>query len=280
MGVDVPRPKPATVLLQDKLHLLDEGSPDKLAFLAGESPDGREVAISIVDLPHLLVAGSTGSGKTIFLYAVITSLLHQHGADTLQLLLVDPKQTDFIYFEQLPHLRGGRVIIDPEEAIEALDRLLEEDLHERTQRLRQARCRNIQDYNSSVSAAEKLSYIVVVIDEYADLVQVLGNKERDAFEGRLTRLAQRARNVGIHLVIATQRPSADIVTSRLKTNLSGRIAFSLPSYHDSMTILDESGAENLVGRGDMLAKIEGTLDRLQGYYISPEELDAFIQSKS
>ena len=143
--------------------------------------------------------------------------------------------------------------------------------------MRQARCRDLLDYNERHPDAP-MPPIVVVIDEYADLVQVLNRSGRQEFERRLIRLAQRARNVGIHLVIATQRPSADIVTTSLKTNLPARIAFRLPSHHDSMTILGQPGAENLLGKGDMLFLTEGGVERLQGFYIKPNELAAFLSS--
>ncbi|HUW09872.1 MAG TPA: FtsK/SpoIIIE domain-containing protein, partial [Anaerolineae bacterium] len=131
------------------------------------------------------------------------------------------------------------------------------------------------DYNARHPNAPMVP-IVVAIDEYADLVQVLDRSGRQEFERRLVRLAQRARNVGIHLVIATQRPSADIVTTSLKTNLPARIAFRLPSHHDSMTILDQAGAENLLGKGDMLFLYSGQVERLQGFYVTPDELKGFL----
>jgi DNA segregation ATPase FtsK/SpoIIIE-like protein len=137
--------------------------------------------------------------------------------------------------------------------------------------------RDILDYNSTYVGAP-ISPIVVVVDEYADLVQVLDRSHREGFERQLIRLAQRARNIGIHLVIATQRPAADIVTTNLKANLPARIAFRLPSHHDSMTILDQAGAENLVGKGDMLFRSGGRMERLQGFYLASAELEEFLRS--
>jgi DNA segregation ATPase FtsK/SpoIIIE-like protein len=247
----------------------------RLPFLVGRSPAGRTVTADLADLPHLLVAGSTGSGKTVFLYTLIASLLHQFGPKALLLLLIDPKQTDFVYFEDLPHLLDERVVIDAKEAVAYLGRLTTEILVERTGQLRDARCRDILDYNDRHPDGPMVP-IVVVIDEYADLVQVLDRTGRGEFERRLVRLAQRARNVGIHLIIATQRPSADIVTTSLKTNLPARIAFRLPSHHDSMTILGQSGAENLLGKGDMLFLHEGQSERLQGFYIGPDGLSDLL----
>jgi hypothetical protein len=275
VGIDLPRPQPEILPLLPALDELPPALVGRLPFLVGKTPAGRTVIADLADLPHLLIAGSTGSGKTIFLYTLLVSLLHRHDPQALSLLLIDPKQTDFVYFEGLPHLLGGQVVIEAKAAIGWLDQLTTETLETRSQQLRAARCRDIHDYNSRHPEAP-LAPLVVVIDEYADLVQVLDRAGRQEFERRLVRLAQRARNVGIHLVIATQRPSADIVTTSLKTNLPARIAFRLPSHHDSMTILDQSGAENLLGRGDMLFLSEGKVERLQGFYIRSAELTEFL----
>ncbi|HOT91747.1 MAG TPA: DNA translocase FtsK [Anaerolineae bacterium] len=275
VGIDLPHPQPEILPLLPALAGLPPAPVGRLPFLVGKTPAGQVITADLADLPHLLVAGSTGSGKTIFLYSLLLSLIHRHGPQALTLLLIDPKQTDFVYFEGLPHLLGGQVVIEAEAAIGWLDQLTTETLETRSQRLRAARCRDIHDYNARHPDAP-LAPLVVVIDEYADLVQVLDKSGRQEFERRLVRLAQRARNVGIHLVIATQRPSADIVTTSLKANLPARIAFRLPSHHDSMTILDQAGAENLLGRGDMLSVLsQGNVERLQGYYISPDELGLY-----
>ncbi|MBN2267713.1 MAG: DNA translocase FtsK [Candidatus Babeliaceae bacterium] len=278
VGVDIPRQEPEAVPQLDYLVKLQDLNNFQVPFLVGMTPDGQIQTEYLAELRHLLVAGSTGSGKTIFLYSLLVSLLSQFSQKELQLLLIDPKQTDFVYFEGIPHLLGNSVIIEPEEAIGWLEHLTEEVLTERTEQLRDARSRDLQDYNLK-NPQEPMPPIVVIIDEYADLVQVLGNGGRQEFEHNMIRLAQRARNVGIHLVIATQRPSADIVTSKLKTNLPARIAFRLPSHHDSMTILDQSGAENLLGRGDLLFKKSTGITRLQGFYLSTEELDRFLEKR-
>jgi len=275
VGIDLPHPQPEILPLFPALDELPSAPVGRLPFLVGKTPAGRTVIADLADLPHLLIAGSTGAGKTIFLYTLLVSLIYRHDPQALSLLLIDPKQTDFVYFEGLPHLLGGQVVIEAKAAIGWLDQLATETLETRSQQLRAARCRDIHDYNSRHPEAP-LAPLVVVIDEYADLVQVLDRAGRQEFERRLVRLAQRARNVGIHLVIATQRPSADIVTPSLKTNLPARIAFRLPSHHDSMTILDQSGAENLLGRGDMLFLSEGKVERLQGFYIRSAELTEFL----
>jgi hypothetical protein len=281
VGIDLPRPESESVFLLPTLDELPEATIGQLFIPVGKTPAGETITADLAAFPHLLVSGSTGSGKTIFLYGLVASLIHQFGPDELSLLLIDPKQTDFIFFENLPHLRdlAGEVVIEPEEAITWLELLESEELPARSQQLRQARKRELKEYNQHHPEAP-MKPIVVVIDEYADLVQVIDKKERKEFERSLIRLAQRARNVGIHLVIATQRPSADIVTSALKINLPARIAFRLPSYHDSKTILDQTGAENLLGKGDMLYKQGGSLERLQGFYISTEELEELCERGS
>jgi DNA segregation ATPase FtsK/SpoIIIE-like protein len=228
-------------------------------------------------LPHLLVAGTTGSGKTVFLYSLLVSLLTGADPDALSLLLIDPKQTDFVYFEGLPHLVGGRVVIEAEEAVMRLEQLMVEELPTRTEQLRQDRCRDLRAYNQQ-HPESPMRPLVVVIDEYAELLDTMSRTEKNDFESGMRRLAQRARNFGIHIVIATQRPSADIVTTSLKANLPARIAFRLPSHHDSMTVLDQSGAENLLGKGDMLFLNEGQIERLQGFYLAPDDLDAFVRA--
>jgi hypothetical protein len=276
VGIDLPHPQPQTLLLLPELSNLPHPDVSRLPFLVGKTPDGRPVVADLADLPHLLVAGSTGSGKTIFLYSLLLSLVHHHSPNELLMLLVDPKQTDFVYFDDLPYLLGGKVVIDPNDAINWLDHLATDMLDHRSQQLRNARCRDIHDYNARRPEAI-IAPLVVVIDEYADLVQVLNKSDRQSFEQRLVRLAQRARNVGIHLVIATQRPSADIVTTSLKTNLPARVAFRLPSHHDSMIILDRPGAENLLGRGDMLFANQQQIERLQGFYVSSADLEQYLQ---
>lgn len=274
-GIDLPHPEPETLPLLPALAELPPAAVGQLPFLVGQTPAGRTVIADLAALPHLLVAGSTGSGKTIFLYGLIVSLLQNRRPEEISLLLIDPKQTDFVYFEDLPHLLGNHVVIEPEDAISWLDRLTTEMLNERTQQLRQALSRDIRDYNIH-HPDRPMPPIVVVIDEYADLIQVLDRVSRQGFEQRLIRLAQRARNVGIHLVVATQRPSADIVTTSLKTNLLARVAFRLPSHHDSMTILDQPGAENLLGRGDMLFLDKGKVERLQGFFLNADEIGSLI----
>ncbi len=281
VGLDVPFSdvsKPIA-LLESLYRLTDrQGS---LNILAGQQPDGTYQSIDLAKAPHMLIAGTTGSGKTIFLYSIIVSLLSQLSDDELELLIIDPKQTDFHFFEGLPCLRGNRVLVDAEAALEALERINAEDKEQRTLQIRAANSRDIDSYNAK-NPTQRMKRLVVVIDEYADLVQAAelqGKEVRRTFEANLCMLAQRVRNLGIHLVIATQQPRATIVTSSLKAVLPFRVSFRLPSHVDSQTILDRAGAEDLLGKGDMLMQTDSDLLRLQGFHISEEELIDFLKSK-
>lgn len=277
ISVDVPfagAGKP--IKLVDHLDMLD-GDKQKLNIVAGQTPDGKFEMLDISKAPHLLVAGTTGSGKTIFLYSIIVSLLQQFNKDEIEFLIVDPKQTDFVFFEDLPNLYGGKVITDAEEALEMLNRINEQDKEERMQKIRACRSRDINSYNEK-NPNNRMKRLVVIIDEYADLIQTAemqGNRKE--FERSLSMLAQKVRSLGIHLIIATQRPSANIVTGVLKANIPYRISFRLPSHTDSQTILDMSGAENLLGMGDMLMVTDSDIKRMQGLFITEEELTEFAE---
>lgn len=281
IGLDVPfadsnRP----LMLVEYLDSLSRAS-GALSILAGQSPDGELQMIDLAKAPHMLIAGTTGSGKTIFLYSIIVSMLQQYSADELELLIVDPKQTDFHFFEGLPHLRGGKVLTDADEAIAALTTINTMDKQERTEQIKSMNSRDIDSYNAKVTSA-KMKRLVVVIDEYADLVQAAelqGKDVRKTFESNLCMLAQRVRNLGIHLVIATQQPRATIVTSQLKAVLPFRVSFRLPSHTDSQIILDRSGAEDLLGKGDMLMLTDSDILRMQGFFITEDQLIDFINSK-
>ena len=210
---------------------------------------------------------------------MLVSLLYQFKPEEMELLIIDPKQTDFIFFEGLPYLYGGKVVIDADEALEMLQQINSVDKEERTKLLRESRSRDIDSYNQK-NPGNKMKRLVVVIDEYSDLIQAAEmNETRKDFEKNLLMLLQRVRNLGIHFIIATQRPSAQIVTGALKANIPFRVSFRLPSHTDSQTILDMSGAENLLGKGDMLMVTETDTKRMQGLYISEEELEAFLADK-
>lgn len=276
VSIDLPRSVRRVVSLRQFLERVHHPERDiGLYCPIGVTPSGGVEWLDITALPHMLVAGSTGSGKTMFLYSLIIGLTHLYSPAEVQLVLVDPKQTDFVFFEQLPHLRGGAIITDPHEAIATLMNLLTNELQERTDTLKAQRCRDIRSYNAR-QTGQSLAPIVVVIDEFADLAEVMDRGARDNFDRALRRLAQRARNVGIHLVIATQRPTTDIVNGTLKTNLLCRVSFRLASQIDSRTILDVSGAEHLLGNGDMLVKWNGNITRLQGFYVSEQDMIAML----
>lgn len=227
----------------------------------------------------VLIAGTTGSGKTIFLYSIIVSLLHKYPMEDLEFLIIDPKQTDFVFFEDLPNLYGGHVVVDAEEALEMIQRINDVDKEGRMQQLRFCRSRDIGSYNEK-NPDHRMKRLIIIIDEYADLIQTAEMQgKRKEFEKFLSMLAQKVRSLGIHLIIATQRPSANIVTGVLKANIPYRISFRLPSHTDSQTILDMPGAENLLGKGDMLMVTDSDTIRMQGLYISEDELDNFVKSR-
>lgn len=252
VGMDVPFERNGNTLeLLENLSLLNASSGN-LDILAGQKPDSNIDILDVSKAPHILISGTTGSGKTVFLYSMIVSLISKHSKDNLEIVIVDPKQTDFHFFKDLPHLRDNKIITDPEEALKMLDEINSIEKEHRTQMLIESNSRDIESYNAK-NPSNPMKRLVVFIDEYADLVkaaEMLGI--RKDFEARLCMLAQRVRNLGIHLVIATQRPSASIVTTALKANIPVRISFRLPAHQDSMTILDRTGAEDLLGKGDML----------------------------
>lgn len=278
VAVDIPFDGGRPVALLDHLNVLEK-SKGQLSIVSGQNANGEIEVLDVAEAPHLLVAGTTGSGKTVFLYSMIVSWLEQFSPDDIQLLIIDPKQTDFVYFDEIPdYLYGGKVITDCEEALEALTKINEEDKDARTQLLKQNKCRDISEYNSK-HPENQLGRLVVIIDEYADLIQTAEMLvKRKQFEQMLTFLAQRVRSLGIHLVIATQRPTASVVTGTFKANIPYRISFKLPSVTDSMTILDRPGADDLLGKGDMLIVKNGAdADRLQGLYISGDELEHYVE---
>ena len=269
VAVEVGRRDRKPILLAPVLTAEHNEAP--ASFPAGVSTNGQVKWLNLPRLPHMLIGGTTGAGKTMFLYGMIRALSQLNGPETVELVLIDPKQTDFVFFEKLPHLRNKRVVYEPSEAVEALNDLLNVELPRRTGLLRQYGCINIHEFRQE-ARAEAMPYTIVVIDEFADLVQSLGSKDRKQFEENVGRLAQRTRSVGIHLVVATQRPDIKVIPGNLKNNLDCRVAFRLASGTDSRVILDETGAEDLLGAGDMLLKQQGQLQRLQGFFVPSAEL--------
>ncbi|MCP4369399.1 MAG: DNA translocase FtsK, partial [Deltaproteobacteria bacterium] len=275
IGIDLVREHPETISLIPILDNLPAEQPYELIIAGGQNAAGEDVPFDIVRLPHILVAGSTGSGKTVFLSSLIMSLAWRHSANDIQLLLIDPKQTDFVVFSELPHLHDKRIYYEPEEAVTVLRELISNEKEHRTKLLHQSRCPNILEYNRR-NPPQRLPWIVVVIDEFADIILTLSRRERGEFERQINRLAGTGRSVGIHLVLATQRPTTDVVTGTIKANIPARVSFRLPSVTDSRTILDRPGAENLLGRGDMLISVNGKIQRLQGYNVSYDELTQLL----
>lgn len=281
IGIDVPFSDGGKALsLTENLSRLNS-SEGSLNFLAGQAPDGEYHVVDLAKAPHMLVAGTTGSGKSVFLNSIIVSLLSQYSREELELIIIDPKQMDFYVYNDLPYLRNKKVYTDAEEAIELLEHIRTVDMPERIKKIQGSGSKNIISHNER-NPHDKLKYLVVVIDEYSALVNAAsmkGKKVRDTFEKNLCTLVFMARSFGIHIVVATQYPTANYVTSALKVNLPFRVSFRLPSHTDSQTILDRSGAEDLLGKGDMLMLTESDLLRLQGFYISDGELIDFIEKK-
>lgn len=251
-------------------------SPEKLYFPLGRTPEGKDIIKDISELPHLLVGGSTGSGKTVFLFTMLAALLKTHPtSNELQLVLSSSGLEDFIHFEGLPHLVGGKVISDAEEATELIKNVVFTEFERREKILADARVANIAQYNQKFET--KLAPMVVVIDEFADLAdQLETKKDKEAFFTPVKRIAQIGRKRGIHLVLCTQRPAATLVPSNIKSQLSGRLALRVNDANSSRMILEESGAQYLQKHGDMIYKNGSETERAQGYYISIEELDAII----
>ncbi|HEU5187128.1 MAG TPA: DNA translocase FtsK 4TM domain-containing protein, partial [Candidatus Saccharimonadales bacterium] len=246
VGIEVPNRKAADVRLRGILasqQWQSAGSP--LSFAIGRDIAGDPVIGELDRMPHVLIAGATGSGKSVMINTLLTSLLYRNSPSDLKLILVDPKQVELTPYNDIPHLLTP-VITEPEKCISALKWAVNE-MERRYSLLAEEKVRNIQGYNSS-KGDERMPYIVVVIDELADLMMIAA---RDV-EALIVRLAQKARAVGIHLVLATQRPSVDVITGLIKANVPARIAFTVASQVDSRTILDQIGAEKLLGKGDML----------------------------
>jgi S-DNA-T family DNA segregation ATPase FtsK/SpoIIIE len=275
VGVEVPN----TIYGMVSLRGVMETSPfqkisakSKLALALGKGAGGEAVAGDLSKMPHLLIAGATGSGKTVCLNSSICCLLMNAPPSEVQFIMIDPKRVELTSFNSIPHL-AAPVIVDTQKAIGTL-RWLNQEMDKRYQKLATAGARNIEGYNKKKDGEEKLPYLVLVIDELADLMMA----GYDEVEHVLCRLAQLARATGIHLIVATQRPSVDVVTGLIKANFPTRISFAVTSQVDSRTILDMGGAEKLLGRGDMLYMPTEAAKpkRLQGCYVSDAEVERLV----
>lgn len=270
IGVEVPNEKPSMVTLRELCETKDfMDHTSRLLVGLGQDVSGANRYADLTKMPHLLIGGATNSGKSIGLATIITSLIMRNTPKDVRLVMIDPKRVELSLFEGIPHLMCP-VVKDTKEAPGVL-RAVWREMDIRYDRFSERGVRNIDGWNSKASFAEKLPYIVVVIDELADLmIQAAAEVETT-----IVRLAQLARAVGIHLVIATQRPSVDVITGTIKANIPSRIAFAVSSHIDSRTILDGAGAEKLMGRGDMLfMPIDANKPtRIQGCYVSEQEIE-------
>ena len=289
IGIEIPNDDRETVSLKDIISSKEfENSKAALTMALGKDIQGKPVCVDLHKLPHLLVAGTTGSGKSVAVHSMIVSLLYKHDIDHLKFLMIDPKMLELSTYEGLPHLLHP-VVTDMNEAKSVLHWCVQE-MERRYRFMMDLNVRNIQSYNKQIKKNkdeginavysptegnneryhEKLPYIVVVVDEFADMMQTVGKKVEDL----ITRLAQKARAAGIHLILATQRPSVNVITGLIKANIPTRIGLKVSSNIDSRTILDSMGAEQLLGLGDMLFRGSGTniLQRIHGAFVSEGEI--------
>jgi len=274
VGIEFPNIQTNIVRLREVLTTPDyKKAKAPLTMALAKNLNNRPVLCDLGKMPHLLVAGQTGSGKSVCLHAIITSLLYRLTPDQLRLILIDPKMVEFGFYEGLPHLLTP-VVNDVGDAVNAL-RWSVQEMRDRYKKLKKAGARNIQAYNHQVKIDDRMPYIVIVIDEMADLMA----QEGFEIEACITSLTQLARAVGIHLILATQRPSVKIITGNIKGNIPARIALNVASYNDSRTIIDGKGAETLLGNGDMLFKPadEDTLSRAQGVYVDDDEIKRVVE---
>jgi len=272
VGIEMPNKVRAQVRMRNLVSQSTfQNANSTLNFVLGRDVAGNPIFADIRKMPHMLIAGSTGTGKTICLNTVITSLLYRNSPETLKLILVDPKRVEFTIYSDIPHLLCP-IIYDAQKTLNAL-RWLVKEMERRFIVLAEARTRDINLYNDLVikeNGREILPFIVLIIDELADLMSARGKE----LEAGIVRLAQMARAVGIHLVLATQRPSVEVITGLIKANITSRIAFQVASHVDSRTILDAAGAEKLLGAGDLLflSNETGKPRRIQGAYTSEKEV--------
>lgn len=277
ISIEVPNAKRTTVGLKSMLASSEfiNAKPNSLTFTLGKNVDGQVVCPDITKMPHLLVAGTTGSGKSICLSTLIVSLLYKYGPEELRFILVDPKQVEFISYDKLPHLMINEIIYDIDKAMKALNWAIKEMERRyalfKTMTESGIATKNLTEYNEHLpEGEEKLPKIVIILDEFGDLM-LQAKKE---IESRIIRLVQKARACGIHLILATQRPSVDCITGLIKSNLPTRIGFKVNSFDDSRCIFDIGGAEKLLGRGDLYFRsVENPdLTRIQGCFIDTPEV--------
>ncbi len=282
VGIEVPNKENVMVSFRELIESPEfKNSKSKISFAVGKDISGKTMVTDIAKMPHLLIAGATGSGKSVCINTIIMSILYKARPDEVKLLMIDPKVVELSVYNGIPHLMIP-VVTDPKKASGALHWAVAE-MTERYEKFAEANVREINGYNAkvdSIQAAEgeehpqKMPQIVIIVDELADLMMVASNDVEEA----ICRLAQLARAAGIHLVIATQRPSVNVITGLIKANMPSRIAFAVTSGVDSRTILDMNGAEKLLGKGDMLFNPQGIPKpvRVQGAFVSDQEVSDVV----
>ena len=283
VGIEVPNKENVTVAFRDLIESKEfKESKSKISFAVGKDIAGKTKVTDIAKMPHLLIAGATGSGKSVCINTIIMSILYKADPSEVKLLMIDPKVVELSVYNGIPHLMIP-VVTDPKKASGALHWAVAE-MTDRYEKFAQANVREINGYNAKVDSIEvpegqerpqKMPQIVIIVDELADLMMVASNDVEEA----ICRLAQLARAAGIHLVIATQRPSVNVITGLIKANMPSRIAFAVTSGVDSRTILDMNGAEKLLGKGDMLFNPQGAPKpiRVQGAFVSDEEVSEVVE---
>ncbi len=285
VGIEVPNKENSVVMLRELLESKEfQEHPSKIAFAVGKDIGGNIMVSDIAKMPHLLIAGATGSGKSVCINTLIMSILYKARPEEVKLIMIDPKVVELSAYNGIPHLLIP-VVTDPKKASGALNWAVAE-MMDRYQKFADSNVRNIEGYNSKVDSIaviedhrpEKMPQIVIIVDELADLMMVAASEVEDA----ICRLAQLARAAGIHLIIATQRPSVNVITGLIKANMPSRIAFAVSSGVDSRTILDMNGAEKLLGKGDMLFSPYGLPKplRVQGAFVSDGEVAAVVEALS
>ncbi len=276
IGIEVPNAIPATVGLKGLIESREfkTAKQSSLSFCLGQDLVGRTVVLDISKMPHLLVAGATGTGKSVFLNTLLISLLYKYSPEELRIILVDPKIVEFSIFRGIPNLMFNEIFTDNAKVCSMLEWAVQE-MEERYQKLNGVLAKNIDEYNAYVEKkkGKKIPKILIIIDEFADLMN--SSNERKLMENKISRLAAKARAAGIHLIMATQRPSADIMEGSIKTNFTSRIAFKMSSPTDAMVIMGEAGADKLLGRGDVLFRTSTmpSAERAQGCFVDTPEIE-------
>lgn len=273
IGIEIPNRTRETVSQREILSSDSfRRSKSRLTLALGKDIFGSPLAVELSRMPHLLVAGATGSGKSVALNSMVVSILYKARPDEVKLLMIDPKLLELSSYEGIPHLISP-VVTNPKEAAEMLRKMVFE-MERRYRLIAEMGVRNIESYNSAARPEDRLPYIVIFIDELADLMFASASQVEDS----IARLAQMARASGMHLVLATQRPSVDVITGVIKANFSARLAFQVTSRVDSRTIIDAQGAEQLIGRGDMLMMLPGSrIIRVHGAYVSEAEVRSVVE---